>query len=277
MKVDEELNDIVIKTTALVDSKLPIMKTFMKQKMMPDAGVECPDEKSVSEAAREVGLKVQQFKEFLDKLEGSKDFQVLERFQEQELLALNRKGMSYRNWERATRWTVENVEAMIAGRPMPPQPPGLVLPKNSLQGRPKSMPDDSTSKPKPSEVSALPFTEADFDAVPGEEAKALKDDFLKLVQDHKQTLQLGHSYGDFDPSGKQYFLSQMMQIAWRWEDLIEEAQDADIAVDQVYAEKSKRRKRNWGYSAHDYKKLVEDVNTLFRTQSERDQFIALGK
>jgi len=204
IRVDEELKHIVTKTARLVDSNLPIMKRFMQQTIMPDAG-DCPDKESVLEGARETGLQMQQVKEFLNKMEASKDFQVLETYWEQELLARSRQTLSYRNWERGVLWQVAVVEAAIAGKPLPAQPDDLELPGLSLRDRPKPTTDDSASGPKPSEGSALPFTEADFDAVPGEEAKASKSDFLKLVQDHKQMLQLGCSFGDFDPSGKKTF------------------------------------------------------------------------
>jgi len=68
----------------------------------------------------------------------------------------------------------------------------------------------------------------------------------------------------------------MMQIAWRWEDLVEEARDADIAINQGYDEQSKWLTGNLG-SSEEHMKVIEDVNTLFRSQAERDQFVALGQ
>eukprot|EP00929_Paragymnodinium_shiwhaense_P112237 TRINITY_DN80503_c0_g1_i1.p1 TRINITY_DN80503_c0_g1~~TRINITY_DN80503_c0_g1_i1.p1 ORF type:complete len:413 (-),score=101.99 TRINITY_DN80503_c0_g1_i1:231-1403(-) len=228
------------------------------------------------ELAKTQGLEIAasglKFKELLDFLEASDDFQLVETYHVMERTARRNGVPSLRALEMVVSWQAACILAMGEGLPQPPQPAGLDL--KALQG---GNDGDSAERRPSSSSSAVqvesglarmpPFSGNDFDKLserPGVEA--LKTDFENLVQQHKALVQLGESFGSFDSGGKEMYISQMRDISSRWAALMRAAQEAGVPPSTGYGAYSHEYLKRARLSRAGFRELMAEVHEALQSQ-----------
>uniref|UniRef100_A0A7S4PZU3 Uncharacterized protein n=1 Tax=Alexandrium monilatum TaxID=311494 RepID=A0A7S4PZU3_9DINO len=264
--IDQELALVVSDATKWSGEFAQLASAFM-------SGVS-PDKAKARTVGTEISRQGQKLRAVLDELEGSKDFQAMEAYHTLEVMARRTNAPSLRSVEQLVNWQGDGLLAFADGRPLGPLPPGVD--PQSMAG---AAPGPAGASPTNRVVMdsgmprVLPFTEADFDAVDSQESRLLKVEFQRLCKEHKQLIGLGETYGDFDSAGKEFYLGQMAQTAFRWEELIDEAQMAGIKVNSAFRAMSEDYLQRASLSADDFRKLVDDVHEIFRKQAEKEKGI----
>jgi len=237
------------------------------------AGIEPSKEKSrrVGTEMKRHGMKL---RGLLDELETSKDFQAMEAYQTLEAMARRANLPGYRAVEQLMNWQGDGLIASADGRPPPPMPRGLD--PGILSSTPGAItPADASPANRPTIDLGigrfLPFSEAEFEAVETEESAALKAEFERLCRDHEQLVGLGETYGDFDPAGKEYYLGQMAQTAFRWEALMDDAQMAGISISPAFRDMSETYLGRSRLSPDDFRTILEEVHDFFQMQVDMEK------
>eukprot|EP00408_Alexandrium_pacificum_P001139 CAMPEP_0171228826 /NCGR_PEP_ID=MMETSP0790-20130122/38567_1 /TAXON_ID=2925 /ORGANISM="Alexandrium catenella, Strain OF101" /LENGTH=267 /DNA_ID=CAMNT_0011694991 /DNA_START=60 /DNA_END=863 /DNA_ORIENTATION=- len=229
-----------------------------------------PDKTKARRVGGEIAQQGQKLKATLDELEGSADFQAREAYHTLEVMARRRNVVSMRAVEQLMNWQGQGLVAFADNRPLAPMPPSID-PQRIQGAAPRSPADQSIIEATLPNL--LPFTESDFDAAEAREAVLLKGEFQRLCRDHKQLIGLGETFGGFDPVGKEFYLGQLEQIAFRWEELIDDAQRAGVDMNPAFVSMSKERLRRANMRPDEFRNMVEEVYDIFRNQAEKDKGI----
>ena len=141
----------------------------------------------------------------------SNDFQTLEYNAIQELM--NERIGRYSTETLATilQWNADSMRSVTNGSPAPPMPNGFDF--DTMDGALQQFMDrlDAKYDEDKRTVSKYPYLE-ETTTEPD-----IQVEYVKLVGEHEQMLQLGVQYGSFDPLGKLAFLDAIEGIEERWD------------------------------------------------------------
>lgn len=260
---DQELANIVQEATKWSGEFDQLAASFM-------SGIS-PDKAKARRVGTEITQQGQKLKEVLDQLEFSKDFQAVEAYLTLESMANRTTALNFRSVEQLVTWQGQGLLAFAENKPLGPLPTGID--PATIKGASPGANPSGHIRLESGLARVLPFTEEAFDAAGGQEALLLKGEFERLCKEHKQLVGLGETYGDFDPAGKEFYLGQMAQIAFRWEELIDNAQLAGVALNPAFRAMSEEHLRRADLSADGFRALMEDVHDVLRDQANREKGI----
>jgi len=256
--IDTELASIMAQATAQSGNFEQLAAQF-------SAGVS-PDPSKVRAVADGMRYQGSALKEMLDGVEHSKDFQAIETYYTLEASARKNNVPSFRTVERFVNWQGDGLVAFSQGLPLPPLPFGVdpVALQSSVQD---ARAQNRVHNLNPNLVRELPYHDADFEGK-GLAADEVKAVYEKLIHDQKDLVGLGETYGDFDPAGKDYYLTQIEQLPGRWEKLMKKAQKAGINPNPRFMSYSYEYLQRAGLTARQFTSLVKDVYWELRKQVE---------
>lgn len=255
--IDRELAQVVSEATRHSGE-------FAQLAAMFSAGV-APDKAKARQVGTEIVRQGEKLKGVLDELEKSKDFQAIEAYHTLQLTAQRMKMPTLRTVEQVVSWQGYGLLAFADGRPLAPMPQGLDA--NALAA---SAPGAAGADPQkrifsePSLPRSLPFMPQNFEGLPGPMVAGLRVEFGRLVREHEQLIGLGATYGDFDTAGKEFYLDQMAQVAFRWEELMLDARQEGIIPNPGFRAMSEEYLRRADMTPLEFQKLVSDVHQILR-------------
>jgi len=193
--IDQELAAVVHEATKWSGEFARLAQAF-------SAGI-APDKEQARKVGTQIGEQGKKLKAILDEMEQSKDFQAMEAYYTLEVQARRAKAPSMRAIEQLVNWQAAGLIAFADGRPLAPMPPG-VDPTAMQAAAPGTAGGDTKTRVlyEPGTPRMLPFSEDDFDAVPGEAAAFLKAEFQRLSRDHRQLVGLGRPTETLTPRAR---------------------------------------------------------------------------
>merc|ERR1719436_2099106 len=116
----------------------------------------------------------------------------------------------------------------------------------------------------------LPFIPDDFEGSASPDATHLKLEYDRLAKEHEQLIGLGATYGDFDTAGKEYYLDQVAQISFRWQELMEDARKIGITPSEGFKGLSEEYLSRAQLNTQSFMALMDGVHEELRQQVAKE-------
>jgi len=230
-----------------------------------------PDPEKLQQWADDMDAAVEQWTVLVQRLNLSKDFQT----REYALLCkahLQSHDTSTSQIASLMRWQADCLRAMARHQPPPLPPPDVDLTK--MMDLQASSPNPSEQKRPPSlaaMTAAEPITEPPFTGhEPAFESEMVQSEHEQLCRDHRQLIELGEKYDDFDPLGKLCYLDQVEKIHERWEVFLARFQLLG-ALNPVYLQECKAFLASLGLDEEQYRELLGQAHAWMREEAEAER------
>ncbi|CAE7318147.1 pks3 [Symbiodinium natans] len=159
-----------------------------------------PDAQRMGQLADKLEQSYEKWNGLMARLRLSSDFQSREYFK---LTMSHLDGRSMEDLGKMVKYQIDCMRAVATGGLIPPMPAGVDMtpPKEGLP----------SAAAAPPSMTAEPFDSSAFTN------DVVKEEYAALCRDHRQVINMGESYGNFDPLGKIAFLDQLEKIEERWD------------------------------------------------------------
>jgi Domain of unknown function (DUF1825) len=182
-------------------------------------GQSTPDPDRVRSVATQMEHAMVQWETMITRMRLSSDFQTREysKFIQAHLQSYNTTVGTVTGM---VKWQIAGMRA-LANNQMPPLPPPeldmsqVMAMMNDAQSGKIQPPPSLTAMGGAAAITAPPFDGPVFDSADGA-TSLIREEYAKLCSDHESLIQLGSSYGTFDPLGKLRYLDEISAIQDRW-------------------------------------------------------------
>mmetsp|Transcript_53775 Transcript_53775/g.136458 ORF Transcript_53775/g.136458 Transcript_53775/m.136458 type:complete len:383 (-) Transcript_53775:19-1167(-) len=217
---------------------------------------------------RNVGIKMrnlgQALMDVLDRMEDSEDYQQIEAYILMDLTS-KKTTAPMKDIALVMLWQAECLLALADQRPPPAMPEDLDIskfPEGAAGGG--GMPDLSPTL-------SMPFDAEQFQESANPDAPRLQGVYERLCGEHEKLISLGEGFANFDARGKEYYLDQMSQVIFKWQELFEGCERAGILPTEEYQACSETYQKNTGRPPAGYLALVEEVLEVFRDLVDQEK------
>eukprot|EP00977_Amphora_coffeiformis_P025117 scaffold18324_cov176-Amphora_coffeaeformis.AAC.9 len=241
----------------------PKLSTAMTRVQLEMHTSSTPDKTTLLEAADSIGQAVDQWEGLVTQARFSIDFQSRE-YAKFLQAHLDECGQDYEQVSAGLRWQAACCRA-VANEEIPPLPP----PNLDLE---KMMSTDNSKVPSMSamserlQIDASPFssTETAF------ESPTVKSEFNQLCTDHRNLIEIGKNYGQFDPLGKLAFLDEMEKVEERWQIFFARFKLLD-ALDKTYVKQCEAFLASMSLTKKDFARLLQKAHQVMRNDAEKER------
>lgn len=253
-------------------TKMPKFAVEMSRLQLELQAGSTPDPGRVRQMADDICEAEVEWKTMMTRMQLTNDFQSREYYKLTSAWA-ERQGESLESVGVMMRWQADNMRAFANGQPPLPPPPGLDLAKLARQqqeamqgGGPSPSVMDKISAAQA--VDSTPFTgdEAAF------ESDVVKEEYRDLCRAHANLIQLGETFGTFDPLGKIAYLDALEAIQERW-DVFFSRFALLGALNPTFKQQTEAFLNSMGMSSESFREVLREAHAQMRKDAEveRDQ------
>ena len=232
-----------------------------------------PDPEKLQKWADDMDATVEQWTVLVQRLNLSQDFQT----REYALLCkahLLSHDTSTSQIASLMRWQAECMRAMARNQP-PPMPPSdvdltkmmdLATQDPSATGQQPKQPPSIAAMTAAEAITEPPFTGNE----PAFASEMVQSEHEQLCRDHRQLIEFGEKYDEFDPLGKLYYLDEVEKIQERWEVFFARFQLLG-ALNPVYIQQCNAFLASMGLDEEQYRELLGKAHELMREEAEAER------
>jgi len=160
-------------------------------------------------------------------------------------------------------WQADCMKAMADGS-QPPMPPADMDLEQLMNQDKSSAPPNLNAMQAAEAITAAPFSPSSF------ETDTVREEYMKLVEDHAALIKFGGKYGTFDRLGKVAFLDQVDQIQERWDGFYFRFKLMG-ALNDDFKIQCDRFLKSMNMEEDDYRTMLKQSHQLMREEAERER------
>ena len=229
-----------------------------------------PDPVKLKQVADDLEKSVEEWENLLDRMNNSVDFQTKEYYK---LTQAHLKSQDQNSNDIATmmKWQANCMRAMANNTP-PPFPPASINLEKMMEEAQAAQQGKKIRSPamaamaNAEAITATPFS-GDESAF---ESETVKQEYEKLCRDHAGLIEMGASYGNFDPMGKIAYMDQMEALEERWDVFFARFQLLG-QLNQSFVRQCDAFLDSMGLEEGDFRKLLKQAHQLMREDAEKER------
>jgi len=230
-----------------------------------------PDPERLNKVATAMNEAVDNWEGLVDRLRSSNDFQTRE-YGKLTQAHLARNDQTSDDIVKMMRWQSGCLTSMAENKPPPLPPDGVDIMKmmeeaKNKQVAGKEMPS-MTAMAAAEKINTTPFKGDE----PAFDSETVRAEYEALCRDHASLVDMGASYGTFDPIGKLYFLDQVDTIEERW-DIFFARFSLLGQLNQAFVEQCNAFLSSMGLDEPEFRDLLKATHQLMREDAEKERNI----
>lgn len=251
-----------------LNSATPEFATEMMRLQLDMQTGNMPDHERLRKVARGIDEAVDEWESLLTRLKLSNDFQTRE-YAKLTQAHLESHGTNAETIASMMRWQSGCIKAVADNTP-PPMPPLDLDDLMKIMEHSQSNNDN----PPPSISSMMTAEKITSDPFIGEEdvfdSPTVREEYERLCEDHAKVIEMGASYGNFDPSGKIAYIDEIEKIDDRWQVFFARFKLLG-KLNKAFIRQCNDFLASMGMDEEQYQELLKKTHQIMRDDAERER------